>query len=400
MAPAAAADGDDRYRPGDAQHRRAGAARHDHAARHRRRHRATDLVFVSAQPRLRPACARTAVGSLRPPAGGAGRAGAVGCRVAGGHRRLLNRRADRRAHHPGRRRVHRHRRRPRHHPRSVRPRSRRRHDRTGHHGDGDRADGGPAGRRSARQSFRLGSDFHVHHAVIRRGVYMGGAGVAGNAPCRRRAVAGGDGPRMARAARQRQILCLYRHRRARLGALFHLSRRRPACGHYLDGAQLGRIRTVVRAVVVRLYERQFHRVAAGATLRPRHLDHGRHRLRIRRRLRHRVAVQHAARWRAGHRVLAAVSHLLRQRPAAAELHRRCGQHPARSGRRRVRPDRLQPDGGRRGGDAGDLAAARRQRQCDADGLDDACGGPPRRRFVSRAGKKVVACVSLPGHGEG
>ena len=77
---------------------------------------------------------------------------------------------------------------------------------------------------------------------------------------------------LGRAAQQREIPRLCAVRRARLGAVLHLPRRRPACGGDADGAQLGRIRPVVRGDLARLYERQFHRLAAVAALRRRRHD--------------------------------------------------------------------------------------------------------------------------------
>ena len=86
---------------------------------------------------------------------------------------------------------------------------------------------------------------------------------------------------MARAHRQRQVPWLRAVRRARLGAVLHVSRRRPARGGDADGAHLGRIRRLVRDHLARLYERQLHRLAAVAALRRRRHDHGRHRVRTR-----------------------------------------------------------------------------------------------------------------------
>ena len=181
VAPFGAADGDDRHRAGHAQYFGAGAARAGDPARLRHRHRAADAVALSAEPCDRPTAARAAVRPLRPPAGSAGRADAERHCLARRHRRVLDRRADRRARGAGDRRLDRHRDRPRHHPRPLRARPRRRHDRPGHHRHGDRADDLATDRRHSRHRLRLGGDLPIHRGVQRGGAAVGGAGAAGDA---------------------------------------------------------------------------------------------------------------------------------------------------------------------------------------------------------------------------
>ena len=85
----------------------------------------------------------------------------------------------------------------------------------------------------------------------------------------------------------------------------------------------------------------------------------------------------------------------RQRLAAAERHRRRGQHAPTGGRRRLRHDRLHADGDRRGLDASRLDRARRRQQRHADGLDDADPGGGDGRGLWRAGAEIAVVPADP-----